>query len=137
MRRSRPRMGSREQVLQGVVVGVAIATVYVIAAVILSFIDREGVEDAIGASIFALVLVYYAAGTVGGLVWGLLYPFQRHLSIALLTGITVGFVAGFGFAALQEGPIFWRWDRRTLEAIAFMGILAGGIGGIAFWRSVR
>lgn len=132
-----PREGKCADIRLGISVGTGIATVYSLAAALVSLLASGGSDAPSPNDLAAVVGVYYSAGIMGGAVGGLLLPFRRHLAAALATGVIGAFFAACGFATLSAGHEFWSWDRYTWEAVAFVSAVLGGRGGYLYWRASR
>ncbi|MDB4916987.1 MAG: hypothetical protein JWM95_4631 [Gemmatimonadetes bacterium] len=124
MVKGRRRYGNRDDVRLCVIVAVIIATLYAAFVVGLFLFEGPGVFDKNGTSVGAVVVMYYAAGLLGGVVVGILLPLTRSLLGIIAVGVLVALIVFFCVAIGLEGP-FWRWGPSVWRQLMVFGVIFG------------
>lgn len=134
------RRGMIHNVATGAAVGIVTGFLYVLLAIVLVLLSggEAGLLARHQIRFWELILLYFAGGLMGGVVWGLLRPLNRSLLGAMLNGY---------FVAL---PVFmltsWLLTRRwvddqhwlgTAVAVALLASLAGALAGGGCWLYYR
>jgi hypothetical protein len=119
-------------VLGGMVLGFGMAILYTLLALVIFVATGGAAFEAQGATLGLVILTYFFGGITGGAVFGLLLPWTRRRSGAVLVGILVALPIGAGFGMAMNGPI-WTWREDAIAATLFFGLVLGGFGGYSFW----
>ncbi len=124
------RLGSH--VLMGLGLGLAIATGFAIWITFLRLSAGARPFDRLDTTYSATVALYYAGGSVGGLVIGLLWPLRRWPWGSALLGMLGVFPLYFGVELTKSRPSE-AWTVDNLATSAFLAFLVGGALGIWVW----
>jgi hypothetical protein len=111
-----------------VLVGFIMATCYAIYAVVVYAVRGPAPFAAHGVSLQIVLLTYYAAGILGGLVVGVMLPVARNSVGALLVGVVIGLIVFFCIEVASSGPV-WKWTSDAWEDVLVLGALLGAPGG--------
>ena len=124
----------RENLRVGVLLGLVGATLYSAYAGVLFLLNGPGTFERNGATLQTVVLTYYAAGTLGGLTVGALWPLARSLPGTILIGVCVALIFFFCVSVAVDGPV-WRWPAEVWQDVLLSGLFFG-VAGSFIWRNV-
>lgn len=115
-----------------VMVGGALAGAFSIWVLVMRLLQGTDPRPLPGGSIFVVVLAYFAAGIIGGVLVGLLRPLAHHMVGAAAVGALVGALiyAAFGLVAVTAD----RWSV-VLPRGAGVGAIIGAFCGVMFKRA--
>jgi hypothetical protein len=122
------RGGAGERAVGGMKLGAAMATLYMLYVLVLFVFRGNAPFEAIGASVGALILAYYAGGLLAGAAAGLLWPLTRYRTGAIVVAIPCTWVVVVGISMTTDGP-FWYWSAwywfATIGGAVIMGVTLG------------
>lgn len=116
-----------------VLIGLTMASLYSLYAMVLYAVRGNEPFDANEVSVSAIVLAYYGGGLIGGAIAGLLWPLVRWRVGATLVGAVVAFFLFLGIIAAMDGTGAFFRSESYLEA-AVIGTLVGGVAANLTWR---
>jgi hypothetical protein len=124
----------RKNIRTGVIVGLVMATIYAIYALAVFGLRGPDPFSSQGTTVGSVVLMYYAAGTIGGAVVGMMSPLTRTWIGMAFAGASAGTIIVFcGCVSLYGG--FWQWDADVWKIVAIFGP-ALGVTSAIMWRKV-
>lgn len=112
----------------GLIMAVGFTVIGVVATIAASF-DPTPRDD---PSLASLVGFYFLAGTVGGLVLGLLRPITRYKVGAMLVGTAVAAISVGLLARIYVATDGWTLVDTFL--VAFYSLVAGPVATLMIWR---
>jgi hypothetical protein len=125
-----------QDIKTGAVMGLLIATVYSLYALVLLAARGTAPFDANGVTPAGVIAAYYGGGLVAGSVVGILRPLLRWRLGATIVGIVAAFGVFAGIGIAKEGYL-WHWTIRTWQTSVISSVILGGICSNIIWRSSR
>lgn len=117
----------------GIILGIALATVYSAFALFIFMLQGSKPFTESGISLPATILAYLAGGVVGGAVFGALLPLTVWRIGATVVGMLAGIPVCLGLGSMVHG-LPWTWDGVAWFAWIATAILLGGWGGFSMWE---
>ena len=124
----------RDNVRRAVLAGLVMATIYSAFAGAMYILDSSTSSAEEGITLGAVILTYYAAGAVGGVVTGVMLPLGRTRYGRMLIGVSAALVFFFCAYTAMDGPV-WSWNRDAWEGLIFLSLLFG-VALALMWRKV-
>jgi hypothetical protein len=116
-------------VRRGLAVGIGMATLYSIWAMLIFVLTGSDAFAKYGTSLSTVVLTYYAAGAVAGIIAGALAPLNSYWFGTTLIGVLVALFIFFAIYSASEGP-FWQWHAQDWKNVGYLGVIFGVVGSI-------
>ena len=113
-----------ERARSGALLGLGMATLGALYVLVLYLVRGQAPFERHGATVWAIILSYYAAGIVAGGCLGVLWPLRRSREGAAILGAVGGFVVYAAVGVMRAGaPPAWREIEWT-PPIIMAGIWA-------------
>jgi hypothetical protein len=119
----------RTNLFWGLGYGLLFATAFSAFILILSVIRGSRPFDSVGMAPTRIITIYYIAGTVAGAAVGLLRPYCRRRSGALIVG-AIGGVVVYG----AVGIAMYGWTNIAIFGALVAGIPGGALVGQYWWK---
>lgn len=121
---SQQRIGMRENLKTCVVFGGLMATLYSGYTVVLYAIEGPAPFAKYGITVVTIVLAYYGAGILGGVLVGALFPLARWWVGRVVLTLIATFVAIFCAEIAMSGPS-WRWGGDVWHELMMLTLIFG------------
>jgi hypothetical protein len=109
----------------GVFCGLAMATCFSAWVLLLVLLRGSPWFDKYQMSAWQIVAAYYAAGLLGGLVFGVLWPLSRTSWGAVVLGSLIGVIAYAAVGMIMHGALSWQ----SVHDGMVLGVPIGGFVG--------
>lgn len=114
----------KSRLLLSVAVGLIMATLFSVFAVLSSSWRTRPTTEAFGLSLRSIILAYYAAGILGGALVGLVLGLGDTWRTRTVASILGSFAAYGCMAVAMEGSVL-SWDSGQWQLLIVISVLSG------------
>jgi hypothetical protein len=125
---------TKENVVEGLIMGVVAAVLLSAFVVVLYFVRGSGPFYRINSSLPQAIIMYFLAGLLAGGAGGLLSPLSKTRLGAILVGIIAAALPSYLITRAISRP---EWAHVVPLASCISAIALGGIYGWGFWSSAK
>ena len=120
-------------VIRGIAIGLFFTVAYSLYSILLYFLRGSEPFADHNTTLASVLAAYFFGGIVGGGTVGLLHPFVRSRTSAMLVGIVAAFFVSLGLmVAIRGTPT--HWEGAEWATVAIMALIFGIFGGTQLWQ---